>query len=214
MKLIIIYLLIFIFAFIGFCTGNTAKNDENVLFDEKANQKYGITALFYGENLRYGDDNEFSLKIIRSVVFRSNKTGEEVKYLPTGQLPAGNFYFTEVWSPDEEYAALPMGTYQGIAIFKAKNLLQNIKENRYFDTIKTKSVNSGFYGHEFEKWEDNSTFSFRAGLDGDMYAFKYQIEKSELYCYRVKCDEQDIGFNNRGKIKAIQKGEIEPTEIH
>ena len=47
-----------------------------------------------------------------------------------------------------------------------------------------------------------------------MFAFKYNLEKSELYCYRTNCEENDIGINNKGKIKATKKGDIAPTKIH
>lgn len=184
------------------------RDDENIVVARKENRKYSLTAIFYGEN------DKTVGKIINRVVFRDNKTGAEVRYEPTGQIPAGNFYFTEVWSPDEEYLILPIGTFQGFGVFEAKDALKSIKENNYFDTIKVKSVNSGFFGHDFEKWEDNSTFSFKAGLDGDMFEFKYNAAKSELYCYKEKCEDFDIGINKKGEIKAAKKGNIEPTKIH
>lgn len=190
-------------------------NDEKIIIVTKTeNRKYNLTAIFYGVDFHFEDEKNTNTKIIKYVVFRHNTTGEEVKYKPTGQISAGDFYFTDIWSPDEEYIVLPIGTFQGFAIFEAKDALNNIKANKYFDTIKTKSTNSGFYYHQFEKWEDSSTFSFRAGLDGKMFAFKYNAAKKELYCYQEKCEEFEIGFNNKGKIKAAKKGDITPTEIH
>ena len=209
---------IFIFAFVselGFCQSRKTdkQDDETIVIEQKTNRKYDLTATFHGINFRYGNDNELSAKIIRSIIFRDNRTGAEVEYKPTGDRPAGDFYFTEIWSPDEEYLILPIGTFQGFGVFEAKNALEKIKYNNYFDTIKVKLDSGGFFAHAFEKWEDDSTFSFRAGLDGDMFAYKYNLEKKELYCYQESCEKQDIGFNNKSKIKAIKKGEIEPTQI-
>ncbi len=102
---------------------------------------------------------------------------------------------------------------EGFGIFKVKDGLDAVKENKYFDTIKVKLNTSGWFYHTFEKWEDNSTFSFRAGLDGDMFAYKYNVEKKELYCYQESCEQQDIGFSIKSKIKAIKKGDIEPMQI-
>ena len=214
-----IYCLAFIVIFasgLGVCrSANISKDDEKIIvFTKTENGKYNLTAIFYGVDFHFEDDKNTVKKIIKYVIFRNDETGEEIKYIPTGQIPAGDFYFTDIWSPDEEYIVLPIGVFQGFAVFEAKNALRDIRENRYFDTIKTKSENSGFYYHEFEKWEDDSTFNFRAGLDGEMFAFKYNIVNRELYCYQTKCEEQDIGFNNKGKIKAVKKGDIAPTEIH
>lgn len=213
-----IFCILFIFVFVseaGFCQSRKTnkQDDESIIIEQKDNKKYNLTAIFRGENFRYGDNDEFSTKIIRHVIFRSNETGAEVEYKPTGGLPAGDFYFTGIWSPDEEYLVLPIGMFEGFGIFKTKDGLENIKSNKYFDTIKVKLNTSGWFYHSFEKWEDDSTFSFRAGLDGDMFAYKYNLEKEELYCYQESCEQQDIGFNNKSKIKAIKKGNIEPTQI-
>jgi hypothetical protein len=192
-----------------------ANEDELFLLSQKENKKYSLTAAFYGIRHNAAGKDELSYTIIQKVVLK--KTGgnvEGITYNATGQIPAGDFYFTEVWSPDEEYLVLPIGKFEGFAIFKAKDALNDIKANKYFDTIKTKSVNSGWFWHDFEKWEDNSTISFRAGLYGDMFAFKYNFEKKALACYQEKCEEFDIGFNNKGKIKPIKKGIVEPLQVH
>lgn len=208
--------LLFLFIFVsqsGFCQSVKTKkqDDETVIITQKANKKYNLTATFYGINFRYGQNDETESKIIRHIVFRDEKSGKETRYVPpeNSTEQAADFYFTDVWSPDEEYAILPLGKFEGFGIFEAKDALTNIKGNKYFDIIKVKSVNSGFFWHDFEKWKDDSTFGFRAGLDGDMFAFKYNIKKSELYCFREKCEEFDIGINSRGKTKPIKKGDIE-----
>jgi len=99
--------------------------------------------------------------------------------------------------------------FEGFGVFKAKDALENIKSNKFFDTIKVGNSEGGFFAHDFEKWEDNSTFSFRAGLYRGMFTFKYNLAKFELYCYRKGCEELEIGINNKTKIKPIKKGDIE-----
>ncbi len=211
MKFCCLTFILFFASGLGFCQSvkTDGKDEKPILIARTENRKYNLSAIFYGVNFHFEDEKKTTAKIIKYVVFRDNKTGTEVKYEPTGQIPAGDFYFTEIWSPDEEYLILPIGTFQGFGIFKAENALQNIKSNKFFDTIKVKSDNSGWFAHDFEKWEDDSTFSFRAGLDGDMFAFKYNAAKSELYCYETNCEESKIGINNKGETKAIKKGEIE-----
>jgi hypothetical protein len=219
-----VYLLLVFFSLpsiFGFCQTDKVnkKDDEVIIITQKINQKYDLTATFYGINFRSGENDEVQTKIITYIVFKDNKNGKEVRYKPQtfdnsndkgiDSIITPNFYFTEVWSPDEEYIVLPVGQFEGFAVFKANNAFEGIKENKYFDTIKVKSENSGWFSHDFEKWEDDSTISFRAGLYGDMFAFKYNVKNKELSCYQLKCEEKDIGINNKGKIKAIKKGEID-----
>jgi hypothetical protein len=221
--------LLFIFAFasgLGFCqSAKTEKReDEIIVIAEKENRKYNLTATFYGIRFRPDENREEEYKIITYVVFRDNKSGAEVIYKPmgidnskatgVGSVITSDFYFTEVWSPDGEHIVLPLGKFEGFVIFEAKNALENIKFDKHFDALKVKSETSGFFYHNFEKWEDDSTFSFRAGLHGDMFAFRYEVRKKQLYCYRENCEASDIGMNTKGTIKAIKKGDIKPTKIH
>lgn len=201
---------------LGYCQSPKIVNQDDKIFviAQKDNRKYDLAAIFYGVNFNFGDGNKPVAKIIKYVVLRDNKTNLEVKYETSGTVSAADFYFTEVWSPNEEYLVLPIGKFEGFGIYEAKEALKNVKSNKYFDTLKVKSENSGWFWHDFEKWRNDSTFSFRAGLDGDMFAFKYNLTKSELYCYEENCEESDIGINNKGKLKAIKKGNIEPTKIH
>ena len=210
-------IIIFLFASnFSFCQTSKTKHEDDkiIVIGEKENQKYDLTAIFYGVDFHFEDEKNTVVKIIKHVVFRNNKTKTEVKYETSGTIPAGEFYFTEIWSPDEEYLILPIGMFEGFGIFKAKDALENIKSNKFFDTIEIGNSRGGSYWHDFGKWENNSTFSFRAGLYGDMFAFKYNLAKSELYCYRTNCGENEIGINAKGKIKATKKGDIAPTKIH
>ena len=59
------------------------KNDEIVILERRENQKYHITALFYGENMLYGDNKEYSVSVIDYMVLSDNNTGAEVRYVPT-----------------------------------------------------------------------------------------------------------------------------------
>ena len=218
MKLTFLAVFFLVVNLFHFCGSNSIKkNDEVIILEKKENQKYHITALFYGENMLYGDNNEYTIPVIHYMILSDNDTGTEAGYSPTDSTTeAADFYFTDVWSPDEEYIVLPNGKRNGFAIFEAKNALNNIRENKYFDTIKVnmRSSETAFYWHEFEKWEDNSIISFKAGLDGDMDTFKYNLAKGELYCYQQNCGELDSGYNKKGKIKAVKKGDIPTTIEH
>lgn len=208
--------LLFILLFVsgqGFCQSakNEKRDEKSVVVAVEKNKKYGITATFYGEDLQSGNDKERVTKIIRYIIFRQQKTGGKVKYMPTdsAETQATDFYYTGIWSPDEEYAVLPIGKKEGFGIIKAKNALQDIKSHNFYNQIKVGGAGGGFFWHDFGKWEDDSTFSFRAGLDGDMFAFGYNAAKSELYCYRERCEELNAGTDGKGSIKPVKKGDIE-----
>ncbi len=212
-----IYVFLPIFGFISCNSASSkAENDKSIIIAESKNSKYDIKAIFYGIHNKATDSNELDYKVIRYIIFKDEKSGKEIKYVaPEKQTEqATDLYFTDIWSPNEEYLILPIGKFEGLAVFEAKDALDNIKLNKYFDKIKVKSENSGWFWHDFEKWEDDSTFSFRAGLSGDMFAFKYSIANAELYCYQEKCEERNIGLNNKIEIKAIKKGDVEPKKIH
>ncbi len=218
MKLICLTILCLFVSQINFCQSEKIKkqDEENVLIAQQINRKYNIKATFYGTILRFGDNGEDEAKIIRQIVFQDEKTGNEVRYIPpeNSSQQAADFYFTNIWSPDEEHAVLPIGKFEGFAIFESKDILANVKGNKYFDTIKVKLEGSGWFWHDFDNWEDDSIFAFRAGLDGDMFAYKYNLANKELYCYQEKCENSDVGVNAEGKAKVIKKGIIEPTKIH
>lgn len=200
---------------LGFCQSPKPESeDEKIVVAVKENKKYGVTATFYGKDYRNGENDKAATKVIKEIVFRENKTGAEIKYSPTGTESAADFYFTEIWSPDEEYVVLPIGKFEGFGIFEAKETLNNIKSNKYYDALKVKTKNSGFFWHDFDKWENDSTFGFRAGLNGELFAFKYDIAKNELYCYEAGCEENDIGKNIKDNVKTIKKGDIKPIKIH
>ncbi len=212
-------------SFSGYCQSpESAKSiDQVIVLEKRENQKYGLTATFYGLTYRYGENDELQGKMIGYVIFRDNKTGQEARYKPTGRtnndstgpesIGTPGFYVTEVFSPDEEYIVLPVHEFDGFAVFESKQALETIKVNRYFDTIKVGGSGGGWFYHKFEKWNDDSTFSFRAGLYGDMFAFRYSIEKHELYCYREGCERLQIGVNGKGKIKPTKMGDIAPTKV-
>jgi hypothetical protein len=211
-----ISLLLIGFSLFWSCEKTPSKgSDDIIVLQRQNNQKYNITAIFYGLVIKSGENNENSTDVVKHVSFLDNKTGEEVKFVPLNldTEQSSNFYFTNVWSPNEEVLILPLGKREGFGIFEAKEAPNNIKDKKYLDVIKVKSVNSGWFWHDFEKWDDSSTINFKAGLEGNMFAFKYDIAKKELYCYQTKCEEFDIGKNLKGDVKPIKKGDVEPTKV-
>jgi len=230
MKFLSLFIFFLLTSSLGFCqrSENPRSSDKVIVIAEKTNKKYKVKATFYGIDFRYGKFAEKRKNIVTCISF-SNSEGKTAVYVPrktrSGKRPDScleegldsvvtpDFYFRDIWSPDLEFAVLPVGVFDGFAVFSVKNLLRDIEENNYFDTLRTRSTNSGWYANEFEKWEGDSTFWYWAGLSGDMFAFKYEIKRNELYCYQKNCGERDFGIIKKGKVKAFKKGDIEPKRI-
>jgi hypothetical protein len=152
--------------------------------------------------------------VIQSVVFKDYGTGKAEPYLVNDDTSqAADFYFTNIWSADEEYAALPVGKTKGFAIFAAKTLMQDIKTQKYVDIIRVKGAGSGWYWHDFGAWEAGNIIRFRAGLQGDMFAYRYDIGTQILTCYREKCAELDAAENIKGRVIIVEAAKPWPADM-
>lgn len=142
---------VLVFVCFGFCQSSRdiAKNadDGTILISTSENKKYGIGARFYGVDLKVGGDGGSATRIIRSIVLKETKSGSEVKYAPTvDSSQAADFYFTNIWSPDEEYLVLPLGKFEGFALLKANDALNGVKTGAYLDTIRSRATEAAGSG--------------------------------------------------------------------
>jgi hypothetical protein len=189
-------------------------DEATVLLDEKLNQRYDMTAQFFGIRMALGNNEAPPVSVIQKVVFKGAGTGAAQPYVVTDDTAqAADFYFTNIWSADEEYAALPVGKTKGFALYAAKTLMQDIKTRKYADVIRVKGANSGWYWHDFGAWEAGNIIRFRAGLDGDMFAYKYDLSKKTLTCFREKCAELDVAENINGPVKMIEAAKPWPADM-
>lgn len=150
---------------------------ENVLA-VKENKKYKVRSVFYGEEMEVGASQR--AKVIRYVVVR-NEGGDEARYAPVDAAAAGdsNIYFTDVWSPDEEYLVLPRGRSEGFCVMKAAGAFESVKAGRCDDFIKVREKNGTALWHEFVGW-DGESLTFKAGLSGDSFTFGYDVARRSL----------------------------------
>lgn len=205
---------IFLFG-LSFCTTlvpESRNEDEIIVIDRKENRKYNLTAAFYGYYFKYGENDELTAKVIKYIIFRKNDTGEEVRYYP--KEPEGeqhaHFYFTEIWSPDEEYLVLPIGRFDGFGIIKSADAMKAIKTNDFLDTIgvfNSYTSNSKReqlrLWHDFIGWKSASSISFDAGLSGHSDNYQYDFVNKKLTTSPEKVRTTIEGENKKGEI-AIQ----------
>lgn len=168
----------------------------------KENRKHQLTCLFYGEEVDVGTTGKVS--VISQMVLRDNKTGEEVKYTPFNEVSVKDSqgYFTDVWSPGDDYLLLSAGRFEGFCIIKSGEALQSMKEKKCSDTLRVRLENETGLWHEFEKWDDPTSFTFQAGLSNHYTKFKYVIPSEEL---SVGNNTGTLfeGENRKGKIRVM-----------
>jgi hypothetical protein len=119
-------------------------------------------------------------------------------------LRSSKGFYSNVWSPDNKYLVLPLGRFEGVAIFSVsyiKGNMQKLITKQYYGaeltpetTLKIVSEFGPALWHEFIGWEGKHTLVIRSGLSKDFKQFRYNIEKNEL-----------VGYKNwKGRVKHIQ----------
>jgi hypothetical protein len=170
------------------------------------NHTYQLDAIFSGEYLEVGDRTD---KVITSLTLKSKITGQEVRYNPESS-PAKedtSAYFTEVWSPEGEWLVLPLGRFSGFCIIQARDALASIEKQKCSDNLYTRLSTRPklLLWHDFEKWDGDSAFIFKAGLFGDLTRLRYDITTSRLTVLDPDASPHFIeASNNKGKI-AIER---------
>jgi hypothetical protein len=197
-------------------------NTKNHMLFERKNKKYGLTAKFYGLNLLKYPRTQF---YIRYIVIENEFSKNNIIYTPkydksNPQLKRafdnikdekedlyivdGNFYNSEIWSPDGEKLVLPISEKDGFAVFNAETAVADIKTSAYADTIRVSSKDGPEYFHSFVKWEGPSSFSFRADLYDSVFPYNYNISAKKVSCYGVNCKKlrgsHDRATNHSGDL--------------
>jgi len=176
----------------------SSKQTPHLLF-EKKNAAFGISALFYGRELRLvGEPPD---KIIEYIVLKNEKTGQTATWLPkTDTEQAADFFFTNVWSPDGTYIVLPLDKLDGFAIFNSETVIQDIDSNKFLDTIRVWRGEARRYWHNFDAWDGPAAFYFKGEMEGHTFRFRYDFLTHQLSCYDPGCSRDDHGRNLKGDL--------------
>jgi len=105
-------------------------------------------------------------------------------------LRSSKGYYSQVWSPDYNYLVLPLGRFEGFAIFTApylQNHMERLVTKQYYGadlvpetTLKIFSEFGPALWHEFVGWEGEHTLIIRVGLGNDLKKFWYNIKDNRL----------------------------------
>lgn len=174
------------------------------------NRKYNLRCAFHTEEMD-SEPGETQIKYVEHVSISNRLTNVEQRYVPVDgddSLLFSQGYFTEVWSPDEEYLLLPRGRFDGFCLIKSSDALESIKAEQCSDFIRVQTkIGSGEDSaplwHEFVGWRGNKAFDFKAGLHGDEWLFTYDFVKGALMSY-PKSGESFSGVNLKGQVPVIK----------
>ena len=168
------------------------------------NQKYKLEAIFSGTNVEVGDRK---VAVIEQLTIRSSETGQHVQYKRSDAPSSSdaNAYFTDVWSPDDEFLVLPLDRFSGFCIVRAADALAAIQKQSCLDTVLVRAETGTALWHQFENWDTNQSFIFNAGLSDDQIRLKYDILQERLTALEPNVSFLE-GENSRGKIK-ITRGQ-------
>jgi hypothetical protein len=148
------------------------------------NEHHQIAVEFYGE-LIGADTQPPDHLVVDSILIRDLKTMRAERFVPEDSVSLHNSfgYFTNVWSPDWAYLALPLGRFHGFALFSSKTLMEDLKQGHFPETIQIRSANkrSTRLWHEFVGWQDPHDFQFTAGLSGKQVGFVFNPGTGETH---------------------------------
>lgn len=190
-----------------------ASETPDVLPGEVPNGRYPITALFHGSRVAAGSPGAPSLTVVQSVSFRNLRDGTVHPYVLKDDLDqAADLYFTNLWSSDGERAALPLGKRKGFAVFTTRSLLTDMDARTFPVKVAVNSRNSGAFFHTFGEWEGPDVFGFRAGLEGDMFAYTYNAATGSVTCYHEGCARSEAAEGLAGPLPLIEAPK--PWPVH
>jgi hypothetical protein len=191
---------------------------------EKRNHKYAKTILFFARDERLEKFDTFAIAnlpylIIGEILFPARERTHSIDYIliidnETGQLvkrslmmkiasrdaAQGNFS-SDLWSPDEEYLVLPKSDddSDGFVFYNAKTVIEDMKAQKYSDTLSIKGIEHPPYFLQFLKWEGPSSFSLAASLFRTSDAYQYDIKTKRLQCFGTGCSKDGYGSNNEAE---------------
>ena len=161
------------------------------------NHKYKLEAVFSGHDVEVGERTE---KIIDSLIIRSQVTGQEVKHI-RAEGPAQSLtraYITDLWSPDEEFLVMPRSKLE-FCIIRAAEALERIQKQTCSDTLSVYVRSGPSLWLDFEKWDGDESFVFKASVYGDDTRLKYEISSGRLTALDSNIIKTE-GMNSRGKL--------------
>ena len=166
------------------------------------NHKYKLEVKFSGSDIEVGAR---TVPVIEQVVMKNSQNGQEIKYnRPDGPSASdAHAYFTDVWSPDQEFVILPLDRFSGFCIVRAAEAMNMIQKQGCSDTVRVRTETGAALWHEFERWDGDESFIFKAGLSGDLTRLRYDISQMRLTALEFNFRSLEAQ-NNKGQIQIVR----------
>ena len=188
-------LLIPLFYLMSGCVSLAAETQQNMGVLSIKNNTFDIIVDIYLDKDFYKDFSLDKNNIAAQNISITNKENHWLVFNPIDPdtLRSSKGYYSKVWSPDSKYLVLPLGRFEGFAIFDSGYLQNNLKNlvTQYNGTelVPEKtflifSESGPALWHEFVGWEGEHTLVVKAGLGKDLKQFRYDIQKEKLSGYK------------------------------
>jgi hypothetical protein len=186
------------------CSHSHATNSR--LLASKANSKYNLTCVFYGQTLK--TEAGAAVQGIETIALRDGRTGKEVAFKPAdaASLYQSLGYYTDVWSPDGEFLVLPLGRFEGFAVLKSSDAMDLISAGKTTGFVRVQLDSGVRLWHDFKRWTGDAAFEFQAGLSNDFTLFQYSV-RNDILTTQAQNIKSMVGVNSRGTLPISQTGQ-------
>jgi hypothetical protein len=182
-------------------TGSSSSESDQLLFTKAAPGRK-LIAEFHGQTIATGEATTAPVRMVDRLVIRDGVSGSTLVYRPeTSTRQAADFFFTDVWSPDGHFLALPLDKNDGFAIFESASAITDVRANAPLDRIRVWNGAARKYWHSFVGWDGPHAIHFTAELDGSVKAFRYDLLTRMLTCIDAPCGTNDSAANLFGKVQ-------------
>jgi hypothetical protein len=144
------------------------------------NDRYGARVELCGDPRQPEYDWEVEAVFVRD---RHGRRGQFAAGDPIS-LEQSSVYFKEVWSPDGEFLVLPLGRFQGFAVYPARTAVEAIQTEggaRQLRLVDPLEVGYTALWHAFVGWHGPHLLDFVAGMSGEKVRFVADVSSGQVY---------------------------------
>lgn len=120
------------------------------------------------------DEHEFQMTEPASVVLHSGK-------------------LESIWAPNGSFLVLPRGRFTGYTVFGVEKLPESVVKGYGTHSVQILGEDYDSWWHEDGQWKDERTFSFRVGLEQDLYDCNWDVISGTVECPDLNPNQYSTG---------------------
>ncbi|WBS00606.1 hypothetical protein OU994_20075 [Pseudoduganella sp. SL102] len=152
------------------------------LLCSKVNSRFALSADIFGEWVGPDGDEKSQYRVSRVEIRKAGfSNGVEQRFVE----PIASFGMTgacwTVWSPDEEYVALPRDGFEGFSISPVRSLPTTSSNKPLSDSVAVRyRQRPRSVWHNFRGWSGDHTLLFYVEIDNSRIPFAYDVKHKAL----------------------------------